>query len=258
MLYGTFAYSMDRKGRVVMPGRFRSVLGSPFVLTRAPGQSLLAVSASQWRAMVERHAKSLLFTGFYLTAAVECRIDDTTGRFLIPHSLRNYCELHPADEVVIVGIGRAVQIWKRSRWQEASERGEFSTLDRLVEDLDLPRPVETEPFRHRLGRPLGMLLVECRGRFDAGAIPVLAETIASVLAERPPVLILDVRDTGETTAGVQLLLALLQRRLEESGTRLLLVAADPHLASEGVSLFPDLDSVLWRLASERLPAPTTS
>jgi len=256
MLYGSFTYSMDRKGRVVMPGRFRSVLGSPFVLTRAPGQSLLAVSASQWRAMVERHANSILFTGFYLAAAVECRLDGTTGRFLVPHTLRDYCELHPADEVVIVGIGRAVQIWKRSRWQEASERGEFSTLDRLVEDLDLPHPVETEPFRHRLGRPLGVLLVECRGRFDAGAIPALAETIAGVLAERPSALILDVRETGETATGVQLLLALLRRRLDESGTRLLLVAADPELASDGISLFPDLDSVLWRLASERVPTST--
>src|SRR5262245_24259623 len=72
MLSGTYIYGMDRKGRVVMPAGFRQALGAPFVLTRAPGSALLALSSPQWKVLVDRYESSTLFRGYYLSAAVEC------------------------------------------------------------------------------------------------------------------------------------------------------------------------------------------
>ncbi|MGV3723915.1 MAG: division/cell wall cluster transcriptional repressor MraZ, partial [Actinomycetota bacterium] len=117
VLSGTYIYGMDRKGRVVMPAQFRNQLGAPFVLTRAPGQCLLALSAPQWDTLLSRYEHSVLFRGYYLSAAVECPVDETTGRFLLPHVLRDYAELRPMDEVAISGIGRAVQVARRQRWE---------------------------------------------------------------------------------------------------------------------------------------------
>src|SRR3954463_6018647 len=189
---------MDRKGRVVMPAPFRNQLGAPFVLTRAPGQCLLALSGPQWDSLVHRYEQSVLFRGYYLAAAVECPVDETTGRFLIPHVLREYAELKPMDEVVISGIGRAVQVAKRARWEEHLKTGEFPSLGQLDLDLDVPRPVETQPYRQRLGRPMGLPVVQCRGRMHGRAVRRLSGSILKLLDERPPVVVLDVRETGET------------------------------------------------------------
>jgi len=265
MLMGTFIYGMDRKGRVVMPACFRQELGAPFVLTRAPGQALLALSNPQWRMLLDRYEQSVLFRGYYLSAAVECGFDENTGRFLVPHALREYAELRPMDEVAIAGIGRAVQVIKRDRWEETVQRGEFPTLGQLDLDLDVPRPVEAQPFRQRLGRPLGMPLVEARGRLDGRAMRRLAGTLVRLLpdearraagpedAATPPVILLDVRQAGEAHAAVPVLASLLQPHLDAAGVQLWVVAATTQTIGGAVRLFPDLDSVLWQLSGEEPP-----
>jgi MraZ protein len=245
---------MDRKGRVVMPAQFRSQLGVPFVLTRAPGQCLLALSAPQWDSLVNRYEHSVLFRGYYLAAAVECPVDDTTGRFLIPHVLRDYAELRPMDEIAISGIGRAVQVAKRTRWEEHLATGEFPSLGQLDLDLDVPRPVETQPYRQRLGRPMGLPVIECRGRMHGRAVRRLAGTLLKLLEERPPVIVLDVRDTGETQPAIGLVHALTRPQRLEQQVPIWVVSETELPEDDGVTFFPNLEDVLWRLEDLR-PRP---
>jgi MraZ protein len=245
---------MDRKGRVVMPAQFRSQLGAPFVLTRAPGQCLLALSAPQWDTLVSRYENSVLFRGYYLAAAVECPVDDTTGRFLIPHVLRDYAELRPMDEIAISGIGRAVQVAKRQRWEEHLSTGEFPSLGQLDLDLDVPRPVETQPYRQRVGRPMGLPLIECRGRMHGRAVNRLAHTMLKLLEERPPVIVLDVRDTGETQPAIGLVHALTRPQRMSLKVPIWVVSEAELPADDGVAFFPNLEDVLWRLEDLR-PRP---
>lgn len=254
MLSGTYIYGMDRKGRVVMPAQFRNQLGVPFVLTRAPGQCLLALSAPQWDALVNRYEHSVLFRGYYLAAAVECPVDDTTGRFLIPHVLRDYAELRPMDEIAISGIGRSVQVAKRQRWEEHLSTGEFPSLGQLDLDLDVPRPVETQPYRQRVGRPMGLPVIECRGRMHGRAVRNLARTLLKLLEERPPVIVLDVRDTGETQPAIGLVHALTRPQRLEHKVPIWVVSEAELPADEGVTFFPNLEDVLWRLEDLR-PRP---
>ncbi|MBI3909901.1 MAG: hypothetical protein HY320_03095 [Armatimonadetes bacterium] len=256
-LCGTFVYGMDRKGRVVMPGRFRRLLGSPFVLTRAPGQALLALSASQWQALVARHGESVLFRGYYLSAAAECRVDEATGRFLIPRSLRQYANLQATDEVAITGVGRAVQVWKRALWEAAVQVSEFPSLGQLDLELEVLPPPQAAPYRQRVGRPLGLLLVECRGRFDGRAVRRLAITVLRLLAEKPPVLIIDARHTGGTQAALSLITSILQPRLEENSTELWIVGNVQTTSEHSTVILPDLDAVLWRLAALPAADPTS-
>ncbi len=251
VLSGTFIYGMDRKGRVVMPAQFRNQLGAPFVLTRAPGNCLLALSGPQWQTLVNRYEDSILFKGYYLSAAVECPVDETTGRFLIPHVLRDYAELRPMDEVAISGIGRAVQVAKRARWEEHLKTGEFPSLGQLDLDLDVPRPVETQPYRQNVRRPMGLPVVQCRGRMHGRAVRRLTSTILKLLDERPPLVVLDVRDTGETHPAMGLVHALTRPQRIEHKIPLWVIAEADLPAEEGVTYFHDLEDVFWKLEELR-------
>lgn len=251
MLSGTYIYGMDRKGRVVMPAQFRNQLGAPFVLTRAPGQCLLALSASQWETLVQRYEHSVLFRGYYLAAAVECPVDENTGRFLIPHVLREYAELKPMDEVAISGIGRAVQVAKRARWEEHLQSGEFPSLGQLDLDLDVPRPVETQPYHQQVGRPMGLPVVRCRGRMHGRAVRRLAGTVLKLLEEQPPLIVLDIRDTGETQPAMGLITSLTRAQRLEQRVPLWVVSEGELPADEGVSFFRNLEDVFWKLEEIR-------
>jgi transcriptional regulator MraZ len=248
MLTGTYIYGMDRKGRVVMPATFRQALGAPFVLTRAPGPALLALSSPQWRMLLDRYERSILFRGYYLSAAVECGFDENTGRFLVPHALREYAGLRPMDEVAVTGIGRAVQVIKRTRWDESVQRGEFPSLGQLDLDIEVPRLEESQPFRYRMARPLGLPLVEARGRLDGRALRRLATALSRLLEESPRVVVLDVRQSGEATTAVPLLANLMQPLLQNARSQLWVVGALGPSSNGSLQVFSDLESVLWKLA----------
>lgn len=254
LLSGTYIYGMDRKGRVVMPAQFRNQLGAPFVLTRAPGQCLLALSAPQWDTLLSRYEHSVLFRGYYLSAAVECPVDETTGRFLIPHVLRDYAELRPMDEVAISGIGRAVQVARRQRWEHHLQTGEFPSLGQLDLDLDVPRPVETQPYVQNVRRPMGLPVVQCSGRMHGRAVRRLAATILKLIQERPPVIVVDVRDTGETQPAMGLVHTLTRPHRLEHQVPIWVVSETELPADDGVTFFPNLEDVLWRLEDLR-PRP---
>ena len=247
LLTGTFVYGMDKKGRVVMPAQFRKQLGAPFVLTRAPGGCLLALSSPQWETLVQRYEQSVLFRGYYLTAAVECPVDEHTGRFLIPHVLREYAELRPMDEIAISGIGRAVQVARRSLWEEHLEAGDFPSLGQLDLDLDVPRPVETQPYRQKPARPLGIGLIECRGRMHGRAVRRLAASVLKLVEEKVPVIILDVRNTGETQAALSLVLNMVRVPLLQSRVPLWIVGPVRFPDEDAVEVLADLEEAVWRL-----------
>ena len=251
LLSGTYIYGMDRKGRVVMPAQFRNQLGAPFVLTRAPGQCLLALSAPQWDTLVNRYEHSVLFRGYYLSAAVQCPVDETTGRFLIPHVLREYAELRPMDEVAISGIGRAVQVAKRTRWEEHLQTGEFPSLGQLDLDLDVPRPVEAQPYRQQVRRPLGLPVIRCSGRMHGKAVRRLAHTVLKLIEDRPPVIVLDVRNTGETQPAMGLVHTLTRPQRLEQKVPVWVVSEAELPSDEGVTLFNNLEDVVWRLEDLR-------
>jgi MraZ protein len=247
VLSGTYIYGVDRKGRVVMPSQFRALLGVPFVLTRAPGHCLLALSEPQWDTLVERYKDSVLFRGYYLSAAVKCPVDDHTSRFLIPHMLRDYAEIRPMDEVAISGIGRAVQVAQRQRWEQHVQTGDFPSLGQLDLQLDVPRPTETQPFHQKIARPMGLPVIRCSGRMHARAVRRLVATILKLLEERPPVVIVDVRETGETHPAMEQVLAM--TRLARSERRLpLWVVGEGELPTDaGVSFFKNLEELFLHL-----------
>jgi MraZ protein len=128
MFRGQFTHSVDAKGRISLPARFRDVLcadGDPrFVLTPAlfdPCLHLYPMRA--WEEFEQKvselpslEATVLRFRRMYVSAAVECELDKA-GRVLVPPHLRERARLE--QEAVWAGMGRTLELWSRANWDAA-------------------------------------------------------------------------------------------------------------------------------------------
>jgi MraZ protein len=129
MFRGQFTHSVDAKGRISLPARFRDVLladgDARFVLTPAlfdPCLHLYPMRA--WEEFEQKVSElpsldpnAVRFRRMYLSAAVECELDKA-GRVLVPPHLRERAELDKS-EALWAGMGRILELWSRARWDAA-------------------------------------------------------------------------------------------------------------------------------------------
>jgi len=125
MFRGRHEHTIDPKGRVSIPAKFRETLGKKYddrlVITNFDG-CLVAYPYDEWICLEEK-ASSLsmvkketrAFMRFFYSSAIECTLDKQ-GRILIPQTLREYADLD--KEVVLVGQLRKIEIWSKKRWSE--------------------------------------------------------------------------------------------------------------------------------------------
>lgn len=138
MFLGEFEHSLDDKGRVAIPARFRAGFGDALVITRGLDRCLLLWPMEEWRTLSHKlvqlsfmHADArrihrLLFGGATDTAP------DRLGRILIPAFLREYASLR--DSVVVVGLMNRVELWSRENWQTERSDAESQSAQ-LAEQL---------------------------------------------------------------------------------------------------------------------------
>ena len=121
MFYGEYQHSVDTKGRVIIPSKFRDGLGENFILTKGLDNCLFAYSAKEW-AELEAKLRALPFTDkdvrafvrFFFAGATECGLDKQ-GRILIPNNLRQHAKLE--KDVYIIGVSTRVEIWDKYEWE---------------------------------------------------------------------------------------------------------------------------------------------
>ncbi len=122
MFYGEYQHSMDAKGRVIVPSRFREELGVKFIMTKGLDNCLFAYSPGEWRNL-EVKLKTLpltskdarVFVRFFFSGAAECELDKQ-GRILIPSNLREYAGLE--KDLCVIGVSTRVEVWDKSKWEE--------------------------------------------------------------------------------------------------------------------------------------------
>jgi len=131
MFRGRFEHTIDSKGRVSIPAKFRELLVEKYderlILTNFD-RCLVAYPFEEWRSvedkvgslsMVKKEVRA--FQRFFISGAAECPIDKL-GRILIPPTLRDYAQL--ARNVVFNGMLKKFEIWSKDRWQEEIKRSE--------------------------------------------------------------------------------------------------------------------------------------
>jgi len=131
---GKYYYTVDPKGRIIVPAPFREVLSanysSKLYITNAPSESCLHIyPLEEWSRLLEK-VKNLPRTNEYvkffsrrvIAAAVETELDKQ-GRLLIPSAHREDAGI--SGEVVIVGLVDKIEIWDRRLWQEVTDLGKI-------------------------------------------------------------------------------------------------------------------------------------
>lgn len=120
MFIGEYQHSLDNKGRIIIPSKFRDELGDVFIITKGLDNCLFVYPKDEWN-ILENKLKLLpltskdarAFVRFFFSGATECELDKQ-GRILIPINLREHCKLD--KEAVIIGVSTRVEIWSKEEW----------------------------------------------------------------------------------------------------------------------------------------------
>lgn len=120
MFLGRYAHSLDAKGRLAIPARFREALAEGVVVTRGIDRCLALYPMAAWRPLAEKidalpiadpDARNFRRMVFAEAAHLEL---DSQGRILLPPELRRYAGLE--HEVYVVGVNTSIEIWSPERW----------------------------------------------------------------------------------------------------------------------------------------------
>ena len=129
MFRGQFLHSIDSKGRLSLPARFRDAVvvdeRSILVVTPAPVDPCLhAYPLREWERLEDKISeysnwdpKAVRFRRMYVSAAIECEVDKH-GRLVVPQHLRERIGLE--KEVQLAGMGKIFEMWSKPRWDEAT------------------------------------------------------------------------------------------------------------------------------------------
>jgi len=138
MFFGEFEHTIDDKGRLTIPARFRDELAEGMFVTRGLDGCLFAYPLDRWRALDEKVAtlpltkRNARYFSRLIYSGSECKLDKQ-GRILLPSSLRQHAAI--GNEVVIIGVNSRLEIWSKARWQEVTAQLEHEGAD-FAEQLD--------------------------------------------------------------------------------------------------------------------------
>ncbi len=135
MFMGTYGHSIDAKGRVIVPAKFREILGDSFVVTLGLDGCLFVYPEEEWEDFVKqlkelpgsKEARKL--QRYFMAGAAPCDVDKQ-GRVLIPSSLREKVGLD--KDVVFVGVMSKIEIWSKERWEDNND---FDNVDDIAEHM---------------------------------------------------------------------------------------------------------------------------
>ncbi|WP_243289976.1 division/cell wall cluster transcriptional repressor MraZ [Bacillus sp. FJAT-47783] len=138
MFMGEYHHTIDTKGRMIIPAKFREGLGESFVLTRGLDKCLFGYPMSEWK-ILEEKLKSLpltkkdarAFTRFFFSGAVECELDKQ-GRINITTPLLQYAKLE--KECVVIGVSNRIELWSKNVWDQYVEEQEES-FEEIAENM---------------------------------------------------------------------------------------------------------------------------
>lgn len=138
MFMGEYQHSLDAKGRISFPAKFREQLGQAFVATKGQDGCLFVFAGTEWQALKDKleqlptsSKNARAVSRFFFSGATELECDKL-GRALLPVKLREHAGL--GKEATIIGAGRRVEIWDSRRWEEYSEKS-HETVDSIEEEL---------------------------------------------------------------------------------------------------------------------------
>lgn len=142
MFMSEYNHTIDAKGRLIIPAKFRDDLGQEFVVTKGMDGCLFVYANDDWIAF-EKTLRELprltvkqtrTFSRHFMAGAAQVELDKQ-GRILVPPHLREFAALE--KDVVLVGVGDRVEIWSKENWDAANEAVDMDEIAAAMEALGL-------------------------------------------------------------------------------------------------------------------------
>ena len=133
MFMGEYNHTIDAKGRLIIPAKFRETLGEEFILTRGLDGCLSIYPMDEWKSFEEKlkalpltDKNARAFLRFFVAGATSCELD-RQGRILVPGTLREFAGLE--KEVVLTGNLTRIEVWSKEKWIENSN---YENMDSIA------------------------------------------------------------------------------------------------------------------------------
>ncbi len=141
MFMGEYNHTIDSKGRLIIPSKFREILEDEFVVTKGLDGCLFVYPKEEWKSFEEKlktlpltNKDARKFTRFFLAGAALVEVDKQ-GRILLPSVLREFAALE--KDVVLIGVASRIEIWNRDRFNESNEYDDMDEIAEHMADLGL-------------------------------------------------------------------------------------------------------------------------
>lgn len=140
---GEYRHSIDDKGRIIVPTKFREDLGQSFIVTRGLDHCLFIYPHPEWtqleaklKALPFTKADARAFTRFFFSGACEVELDKQ-GRIRLPVNLRDFAKLE--KECVVIGVSTRIEIWCKELWEQyyADSEESFNKIAESIVDVEL-------------------------------------------------------------------------------------------------------------------------
>lgn len=123
MFFGRFGHTIDEKGRLTVPSKYRATLDKGLVVTRGIDHCLYIFPLEEWQRLEPKFQQLLItdadsrhFISFMFSEACDC-VPDKQGRVLIPSELREYASLD--GDVVVTGSFNHLEVWNVDTYRAA-------------------------------------------------------------------------------------------------------------------------------------------
>lgn len=120
MFIGEYQASIDDKGRISVPAKFRAQLKSKVVVTRGLDNSLFLYNMDEWKKLAEKlaslpisTANTRAFSRLMLAGAMDCDMDKQ-GRIILPGYLKTFAKIN--KKVIVAGLYNRIEIWSEELW----------------------------------------------------------------------------------------------------------------------------------------------
>ena len=137
MFMGEYNHTVDAKGRLIVPSKFREQLGDEFVVTKGLDGCLFVYENTEWKILEEKlkklpltNANARKINRFFLAGAALCEVDKQ-GRILLPAVLREFAGIE--KDAVMVGVGNRIEIWSKESWISANV---YDDMDEIAESME--------------------------------------------------------------------------------------------------------------------------
>ena len=141
MFMGEYNHTIDAKGRLIIPAKFRELLGTEFVLTRGLDGCLFIYPVDEWKAFKQKlralpltNKNARTFSRFFVAGAAMCELD-RQGRVLVPQTLREFAGLE--KDVVLTGNLDRIEVWSKEKWSENCDYDDMNEIAESMQDMGI-------------------------------------------------------------------------------------------------------------------------